>query len=88
MSKYIESMIIQNYFPIVIYVNFSQALYSDEETNGTIMITIEADGFSLWPFSVVVTPFEIGGPSTLTLHEMYSVTKITSTGLGRCSHIQ
>ena len=68
MSKYIESMIIQNYYLIVIYVNFSQAVYSDEEANGTIMITIEADGFSIWPFSVVVTPFEIGGPSMLTLY--------------------
>jgi len=44
-------------------VNFTQAVYSGEEGNGTIMITIEADGFSIWPFSVVVTPMEIGGPS-------------------------
>ena len=58
-------MILHNYFPAVIYVNFTQALYSDEEGNGTITITIEADGFSIWPFSVVVTPMEIGGPSML-----------------------
>ena len=44
-------------------MNFTQAVYSGEEGNGTIMITIEADGFSIWPFSVVVTPMEIGGPS-------------------------
>jgi len=47
-------------------VNFSQAVYSGEEENGAIIITIEADGFSIWPFSVVVTPVEIGGPSKLT----------------------
>ena len=53
-------------FSIVIHVNFSQTIYSGEEANGTIIITIEADGFSIWPFSVVVTPVEIGGPSKLT----------------------
>jgi len=44
-------------------VNFTQAVYSDEEANSTINITITADGYSIWPFSVVVTPVEIGGPS-------------------------
>ena len=53
-------------FSIVIHVNFSQAIYSGDEANGSIIITIEADGFSIWPFSVVVTPVEIGGGSKLT----------------------
>ena len=53
-------------FLTVIHVNFSQAVYSGEEENGAIIITIEADGFSIWPFSVVVTPIEIGGPSMST----------------------
>jgi len=48
--------------PIVIHVNFSKAVYSGTEEDGTIMITVEANGFSIWPFSVVVTPMEIGGP--------------------------
>ena len=52
-------------FLTVIYVNFSQAVYSGEEANGAIIIMIEADGFSVWPFSVLVTPKEIGGTSML-----------------------
>jgi len=51
----------------VIYVNFTRAVYSDEEANGTIIITIVADGYTMWSFSVVVTPVEIGGPSMLLL---------------------
>ena len=47
-------------------MNFSQAVYSGEEENGAIIITIEADGFSIWPFSVLVTPMETGGTSMLT----------------------
>ena len=54
-------------FSIVIYVNFSQAIYSGEEAPYSIIITIEADGFSIWPFSVVVTPLEVGGTSTCKL---------------------
>ena len=46
------------------HVNFSQAVYSVEEADGMMIITVEADGFSIWPFFVEVTPFENfpGGP--------------------------
>jgi len=42
----------------VIYVNFGQTVYSAEEADGMMTITVEADGFSIWPYFVEVTPFE------------------------------
>jgi len=50
-------------FPAVIYMNFSQAVYSAEEVDGMMIITLQADGFSIWPYSVEVNPMEIGGLS-------------------------
>ena len=53
----------------VIFVNFSQAVYSAEETDRMMLITIEADGFSIWPYSVEITPTEflpVGGPGKPT----------------------
>ena len=52
----------------MIYVNFSQATYSAEEADGMMMITVEADGFSIWPYSIEINPTEIlpvGGPGKL-----------------------
>ncbi|XP_065902914.1 FRAS1-related extracellular matrix protein 2-like [Dysidea avara] len=44
-----------------IHVNFSQVLYSAEEADGMLTVTLEADGFSIWPFTADVTPMEVGG---------------------------
>ena len=52
----------------VIFVNLSQAMYSAEEADGMMIITVEADGFSIWPYSVEINPIEIlpvGGPGKL-----------------------
>ena len=52
----------------VIYVNFSQEMYSAEEADGMMIITVEADAFSIWPYSVEINPIEIlpvGGPGKL-----------------------
>ena len=49
----------------VIHVNFSQPLYSAEEEDEMMIITLTADGFSLWPYYVEVNPSELlplGGP--------------------------
>ena len=43
----------------VIFVNFSQAIYSAEEADGAMIITVKADGFSPWPYAVEITPTEI-----------------------------
>ena len=43
----------------MIYVNFSQATYSAKEADGMMMITVEADGFSIWPYTVEINPMEI-----------------------------
>ena len=53
----------------VIFVNFSQATYSAEEADGAMIITLEADGFSPWPYAVEITPTEIlpvGAPGQVT----------------------
>ena len=52
----------------VIHVNFSQPVYSAEEADGRIMITLESDGFSTWPYYVEINPMEIlpvGAPGNL-----------------------
>ena len=54
----------------VIYVNFSQATYSAEEADGMMIITVEADGFSIQPYIVEINPIEIlpvGGPGKVTI---------------------
>ena len=43
----------------VIHVNFSQPVYSASESDGSMIITLEADGFSLWPYYVEVNPIEL-----------------------------
>ena len=53
-------------FFIVIYVNFTQSTYSAEEEDGMMIITVEADGFSIWPYSVEMNPTEILPPGTFT----------------------
>ena len=53
----------------VIYVNFSQATYSAEEADGMMIITVEADGFSILPYSVGINPTEllpVVGPGKVT----------------------
>jgi len=43
-------------------------VYSAEEADGMMTITVVADGFSVWPYFVEVTPFENfpGGPGKTT----------------------
>ena len=43
----------------VIHVNFSQPVYSAEEVDERMIITLQSDGFSIWPYSVEVNPMEI-----------------------------
>ena len=43
-------------------------MYTGEEADGMMIITVEADGFSIWPYSVEINPVEIlpvGGPGKL-----------------------
>ena len=50
----------------VIHVNFSQPVYSAEEVDERMIITLQSNGFSIWPYSVEVNPMEIlpvGAPS-------------------------
>ena len=52
----------------VIYVNFSQPTFSATEASGMIKVTVEADGFSIWPYSIEINPIEIlpaGAPGKL-----------------------
>jgi len=51
-------MILNLFLYTVIFVNFSQVVYSAEEADGMMIITVEADGLSVWPYFVEVTPFE------------------------------
>jgi len=46
-------------------VNFSQSLYSAQEADGMMTVLVEADGFSVWPFTAEVVPMEVGGPGIL-----------------------
>jgi len=55
----------------VIYVNFSQALYSAEEEDRMMILTLEADMVSIWPFSIEVIPIEIDGSSMLTTYGIW-----------------
>ena len=53
----------------VIYVNFSQVTYLAAEAGGMMIITVEADGFSILPYSVSINPTEllpVGGPGKVT----------------------
>ena len=53
----------------VIFVNFSQLTFSAAEASGTMKVTVEADGFSMWHYSVEINPKEIlpvGAPGKLT----------------------
>ena len=34
-------------------------MYSAEETDERMIITLHSDGFSIWPYSVEVNPMEI-----------------------------
>ena len=43
----------------VIHVNFSQPVYSAEEIDKRMIITLQSDGFSIWPYHVEVNPMEI-----------------------------
>ena len=55
------------FFIIVIHVNFTQATYSAEEADEMMLVTVEADGFSIWPYTVEINPMEIlpvGAPGT------------------------
>jgi len=67
-------------------MNFSQAVYSAEEVDGMMIITLQADGFSIWPYSVEVNPMEIGGPSKQILHSnivmLYSIKLCLRGSLG------
>ena len=54
---------------VVIFINFSQTMYSAEEADGAMIITVEADGFSAWPYAVEITPTEmlpVGAPGKVT----------------------
>ena len=49
----------------VIYVNFSRLTYLASESDGMMIVTVEADGFSIWPYSVEINPMEnlpVGAP--------------------------
>ena len=55
----------------VIFVNLSQTIYSAKEADGAMIITVEADGFSPWPYAVEITPTEmlpVGAPGKVTKH--------------------
>ena len=43
----------------VIHVNFSQSVYSAEEADGNMTITLQADGISILPYSVEINPMEL-----------------------------
>ena len=52
----------------MIHVNFTQPVYSAEEVDGRMMITLQSDGFSIWPYSVEINPMEIlpvGAPGNI-----------------------
>ena len=54
---------------IVIFVNFSQPTFSAMESSGIMKVTVEADGFSMWPYAVEINPGDIlpvGAPGKLT----------------------
>ena len=52
-------MILQLFLFTVIFVNFGQPVYSAEEADGIMIITVEADGFSIWPYYVEINPIEV-----------------------------
>ena len=45
-------------------------MYSAEEVDGRMMITLQSDGFSIWPYYVEINPMEIlpvGAPGICNL---------------------
>ena len=51
----------------VVRVNFDQSMYSAEETDGEMIITLQADDISNWTYSVEINPIEllpVGAPGT------------------------
>ena len=62
-------------------------MYSAEEADGMMIITVEADGFSIWPYSVEINPMEslpVGGPGNLIVfvHEIQSIDCVTGNAEG------
>ena len=51
-------------------MNFTQAVYSAEEADGRMIVTLRSDGFSIWPYYVEINPMEIlpvGAPGNLQI---------------------
>ena len=53
------------YFNTDIEVEFTQALFSGDESSGNIEARVMASGFSPWPYEVVVVPSQSDPPSAL-----------------------
>ena len=55
-----------SYCTVVIEVEFTQSLFSGDESSGMVEVRLMASGFSQWPYDVVVTPIEPDRTSTNT----------------------
>ena len=58
-------------FPSGVHISFSEPTYSAEEADGMMTVTLQADGFSIWPYTVEVNPMEIGDSSKLSRHNNF-----------------
>ena len=56
------------YSVVVIKVEFTQSLFSGDESSGVVEVRVMASGFSQWPYEVVVVPTQSNPPSALGIY--------------------
>ena len=61
-------MFVLLYFTVVIEVEFTQSLFSGDESSGMVEARLMASGFSQWPYEVVVVPTESDPPNALGVY--------------------
>ena len=69
----------------VIHVNFSQSVYSAEEADGNMTITLQADGISILPYSIEINPMEfmpVGAPGMYVYRVLFDCMEISIHNLG------
>ena len=55
-------------FTVVIEVEFTQSMFSGDESSGMVEARLMASGFSQWPYEVVVVPTESDPPNALGVY--------------------
>ena len=67
-----------------IEVEFTQVLFSGDESSGFIEARVMASGFSPWPYEVVIVPSESDPPSALGIVDLQFVIHNGFVLIGYC----